>query len=277
MINERIEQLVERVADHIWPQRMECDAMDLNGLATSLGAVKIVYRFVQVHGFTEWTRWGPVVVTSMARTDGRRRSTLAHECAHLLFDPVVSPAGLSRWGQENVDVFRKRSECILGDDLKSSVSLAISEGVETLCDRLSFELLFPRRRAEKYAMASLGLDELREISECGRISLAVSVTALNRFDANLSLLRLAKSTDGAWIVADAVSPRNQWRLGQPLPDESTRLLDALEPDVRCAQPLRMAVGRGALPLATEVRRSARTALALIKPDEGAAQTPIRRD
>ena len=263
MINERIELLVERVADRIAPARMDYDALDLNAIATSLGAVKVVYRFARVHGFTEWTRWGPVIVTSMARTDGRRRSTLAHECAHLLFDPIITPAGLNRWGQDNVDAFRRRSECILDDDLRSTVSAAVSEGIESLCDRLSFEMLFPRRRASRFVGSALGLDEVREISDSSRVSLAVSVTALNRFDANLSLLRLARTTDGTWIVADAVSPRSSWRLGQALTAECARRLEILEPGARCAESIPLSFESRTYPVSADVRRSAAAAVVLI--------------
>lgn len=264
MISERIDQLVERIADQIAPQRMDNQALDLNALATSLGALKVVYRFTRVHGLTEWTRWGPVIVTSMARTDGRRRSTLAHECAHLLFDPVISPAGLARWGQENVQMFRTRSELLLGDDLQSAALLAISGGVESLCDRVAFELLFPLRRARLYANRSIGLDELCDLTNSIRVSLAVSVMALNRFDANLSLLRLAKTTDGAWMLADAVSPRNQWRLGHCLAAESAQVLEAINPAAHGAETLRLCFGPERSEIEVEVRRGKTTAIALIK-------------
>lgn len=262
-MESRVGRLIERVADRIALDRMSTDAIDLNALASSLGAVKVVYRFVRVHGFTEWTRWGPIIVTSMARTDGRRRTTLAHECAHLLFDPVVSPAGLQRWGQENVENFRRRSEELLGDDLQSIVAFAVSHGVENLCDRLSFELLIPQRRALDFANSRIGLDRLCDIATASRTSLAVTVRALNRFDAAMTLVRITKSADGTWIVASVTSSDSYWRPGQSLSIRTCENIDSLNPDAEHSQLLPIQFGGCGQWLEVDIRRGRRDGLLLI--------------
>ena len=88
----------------------------------------------------------------------------------------------------------------------------------------------PKRRAATYANTQLGLYALCAISNRSRSSLAVTVAALNRFDANLSLLRLEKTLDGAWIVGNATSSHYRWRLGQTFSAQSTCYLEALAPD-----------------------------------------------
>jgi hypothetical protein len=80
------------------------------------------------------------------------------------------------------------------------------------------------------ANTQLGLYALCAISNQSRTSLAVTVAALNRFDAILSLLRLEKTLDGAWIVGNATSSPYRWRLGQTFSAQSTCYLEALALD-----------------------------------------------
>ena len=112
----------------------------------------------------------------------------------------------------------------------------------------------PKRRAATYANTQLGLYALCAISNRSRTSLAVTVAALNRFDANLSLLRLEKTLDGAWIVGNATSSHYRWRLGQTFSAQSTCYLEALAPDALESESVPLSVGSGEQWLHADVRR-----------------------
>ena len=113
----------------------------------------------------------------------------------------------------------------------------------------------PKRRAATYANTQLGLYALCAISNRSRTSLAVTVAALNRFDANLSLLRLEKTLDGAWIAGNATSSHYRWRLGQTFSAQSTCYLEALAPDALESESVPLSVGSGEQWRWTQLRKT----------------------
>lgn len=218
-----------RIADRLIPERRQLDAVDLNSVARRLGAKKVLYRQTPMHGYTQWTPSGPVVLISMARTDGRRRSNLAHECAHLLLDPVLAPESIARWGPVASDRHSKMSKEILAGDLSRMKQACEQKGIEAVCDQLAFELLIPKSAASCYATRIRDLNDLRAVSDSARVSLAVMVHAVNAFGANLSLIRIGRTYDGNWIVKDSTSAPPTWIEGEVLAPGSTAILDALQP------------------------------------------------
>lgn len=184
---------------------------DLNLLARELGASDVLYRTRIRHGYTEWTSRGPAIQVALSNTDGRRRATLAHECGHLLLDPLFNPASFQAAPVRDRERQVGLTELRLGQ-LASSVRRAVpSQDLEDMCNRLAVELLLPSRAMSGVVHSVANVEDLRRLARQRRVSLAMLVIRLNHFGGDHTLLQLEKTTLGAWLVSTAVGAPQPWR------------------------------------------------------------------
>lgn len=184
---------------------------DLNALARLLGARDILYRTRVHHGYTEWTSRGPTIQIAIANTDGRRRATLAHECGHLLLDPLFNPPAFQRAPFSGQVRQRHHTHTMLGP-----VALAVQRGaphldLEDLCDDVAIELLLPAALMPGLQQRVQSVDDLRQLANERRVSLAMLVIRLNEFGSGHALLHLQRARSGTWLVSTAIGVPQAWR------------------------------------------------------------------
>lgn len=184
---------------------------DVNQLARTLGACDVLYRTTIRHGYTEWTSRGPAIQIALSNTDGRRRSTLAHECGHLVLDPFFGPPSF----RNALDDSRRRQR-LLATQVLGDLSGALDEArdgcdLEVLCDRLAVELLLPAEFAPRLVGAVDSLADLRRVATALRVSLAMLVIRLNEFGGRHALLHLERTAGGSWLVSTAIGVPEAWR------------------------------------------------------------------
>lgn len=196
---------ISELCDRLVPDRHAYDAIDLTMLAKTLGVIDVLYKASRIHGYTVWAERGPTLFLAMAKTEGRRRATLAHECAHLVLNPALRP-------DENMDATtRRRSLDILGGDLERFRTAAASLGVERLCDRIAYEMLLPRARAQDLVVSTA--EDVRELASRFRVSLALVVNEAHKAGTAVSLLRLSRAWDSSWVVVDTAGVPSRWTVG----------------------------------------------------------------
>lgn len=205
--------VIARLCDRLVPNRRDQDAVDLTALAKHLGVVDLLYKASRIHGYTVWADRGPTLFLAMAKTEGRRRATLAHECAHLVLNPTLQPDA-----RMDLDT-RLRSRQFLGDDLDSFQAAATLLGLERLCDRIAFELLVPQARASQLRSLRTA-EDVRNMASLLHVSLALVVNEANKAGVPISLLRLARAWDSSWIVVDTAGVPSRWEVGSYC-DETT--------------------------------------------------------
>lgn len=215
-----LSSVIASLCDRLVPGRHRHDAIDLTALAKDLGVVDVLYKASRIHGYTTWSERGPTLFLAMAKTEGRRRATLAHECAHLVLNPALAP------DRETRDDTRRRSREILGDDLASLRAAASTLGMERLCDRIAFELLLPRAKARD--LASLGtVDDVRRFASRFRVSLALVVNEAHKSGVSISMLRLTRAWDSTWIVVDTAGDPGRWKVGSTCDEATNTTLSTL--------------------------------------------------
>jgi Zn-dependent peptidase ImmA (M78 family) len=207
-----------KILDALLPHRHEKPAVELNGLAKTLGAVDILYKAQRFHGYTDWTARGPIIHLSQARSDGRRRFTLAHECGHLIFDPARS-ATPDRVPKLVRDVQGK------ANDLRRQYD------VERLCDLFATELLLPHDEMSAISRNCRSLEDLLRVADGYRVSLAMATFRLNAYNSDLAVLRLRRGARGNWVLVDRVALPARVAHLRGLPAESLKELDCLSPGV----------------------------------------------
>lgn len=200
---------IQRLVDRIAPDAATVDAVNLNDVAKQLGAADILYRTRALDGYTQWSARGPVIQVAMSRSDGRRRATLAHECAHLILDPVVESEAFQEFPDYLAADQRLLAERLLGPDVGTVRALVRRFGLERTCDLASFELLLPRSRMSEVVAQVVGLETLREAAVKHRVSMTMLVYRINECEGDISLLRLQRNRSGTWLVPTmAGAPRS---------------------------------------------------------------------
>jgi Zn-dependent peptidase ImmA (M78 family) len=229
---------IARLWDRLVPDRLAQDAIDLTEVAKTLGVVDVLYKASRIHGYTTWNSRGATLVLAMARTEGRRRTTLAHECAHLLLNPAFQPdASID-------DRSRRRASEMLGGDVTHLRDAVDRFGIERVCDRLAFELLLPRARVRDLDLESISTATgVQGLAARFRVSLALLANQANKAGLRVQLLRLTEAWDGVWIVIDTAGATTHWRVGEGVDLTTSRRLASLS--------------NGAGPMAVELSPSAR--------------------
>lgn len=204
--------LIATIAERMVPAHQANLPLDLNALARSLGARDVLYRSSNLQGYTEWSANGPIVRLSVGRSDGRRRFVLAHECAHLALDPVITPPSFDAAAAPTHSEFARAAEDRLGDLSEYAKSIAEESGIERFCDKVAAELLLPAREIPGILSRIRGIGSLQKVSDEYRVSLSMLVTRLNEFAADeICLLRLEETNDGSWIALSAIGAPAGWR------------------------------------------------------------------
>jgi Zn-dependent peptidase ImmA (M78 family) len=252
--------------------------VELNCLARRLGAQDVRYHAQTLHGFTQWTDDGPYIQLKLARSDGRRRFTLAHEIGHLLLDPILDPQRVKDAisaikplrGLERLAEF-------------SQYSGLTSPGIERLCDMFAAELLIPTFKVEEIREAGLTMSRLAAESARLRVSLSMLVSRLNSVRSDLCLLRAESNSLDKWIV--------NYKLGLPgdldghvaLTRSSSERLNKLEPGLHDRVDLSLLSFDSVVSLTGSVKLSrrnvtilaSRSALRRIKIDRNGATRPAQ--
>lgn len=250
-------------------------ATDLNALARSLGAIDVRYRSQLLHGYTEWSARGAIVQVALSRTDGRRRSTLAHECSHLVLDPLVAARAFAEFTPELANRHRESMLRLLGSDASVARKLASRYGVERLCDMLAVELLLPASTMERVGPSIEGLAQVAEASQRYRVSLAMLVVRMNEFDRPMALVRLARSSGGSWLGVSltGIPTDARRRIGRVVCSSTTKgSLDSLARGTHRVG-VTLCTDLGEVVVQAEVRVAGTSALLLTSPSE-VVQTPV---
>jgi Zn-dependent peptidase ImmA (M78 family) len=224
--------LIVRLADALIPQRDQRVVQELTGLARQLGAYDVVYRARTAHGFTEWNARGPRVVLGWADAEGRRRSLLAHECGHLLFDPLLKPESLEQIPESERDRWANAAAGLLECQPDALRKLFSAVQLEDLCDDFAYELVFPDRLAARLAPA---IDSIEVLSDCRsrmHVTMSVAVLKLNRFRAaegypEIGVLQARRSAGDYWMAASSCGFPASWRGRVVMTRESSRALDRM--------------------------------------------------
>lgn len=187
---------IRALISEIEPPFSSPGVVDLNALARHLGARDVRYGAQNLHGYTQWTERGPFIQLRLIRSDGRRRFTLAHECGHLLFDPVLAAdrviehCGEARLTFEAVERVRT---------YRDYAGLSYP-GLEQICDYFAAEMLLPLSAAAALRPSIDSIQALEAKAKEIRVSLSLLVTRLNAVRSGLMLLRLERSRSGKWVI-----------------------------------------------------------------------------
>jgi Zn-dependent peptidase ImmA (M78 family) len=213
---------ISAVCDRLLPDRLHYDAVDLLRLARDLGVVDVLYKASRIHGYTQWGERGATLFLAMAKTEGRRRSTFAHEIGHLLLNPVVAPDATI------AVTSRDRSRAILDSNVTAFEHAVRVLGIEKTCDLFAFELLLPRARARALDASELGVaTTLAARARSYRISISLLVNQASKAGVHTQLVRLARAWDGKWIAVDTAGTRGSWQTGSTADELSCEQLSAL--------------------------------------------------
>jgi hypothetical protein len=154
--------------------------------------------------------------------------TLAHEFAHVLFDPVFNPAALHSTIRDTFDERVALSQGIIAEDASVLDAVINRIGLEKLCDELAFELLFPAKWALKLASSATDLTSVVSVAHRFDVSLTLATIRLNEATGDRrSLLQLRPTCVGDWVVAETVRPPRGWSEGVRLSMESSRMIGSL--------------------------------------------------
>ena len=270
-VARRGQELLTRLANEVAPERALGLPTDLVTLARRLGAYDVVYRARSAHGFTEWTPKGPRVVLNWAESEGRRRTILAHECGHLLLDPIFKPDAL-----ELVPDYVKASLVTATDALATTsddlVELLGDTPLETLCDRLAYELVLPDAVASEAASRVRTIDDIGQFCNDWRVSMTVAVLALNRHRGSqsaprLGLLQARRAAGDYWMAGSSCGMPTTWRGRVVLAPESGRVIDAMRPDDRRVVRLRLSNGERQRDVVAQIAKYRERATVMVRADD----------
>lgn len=184
--------------------------INLNAVARQLGAKDVTYR-AQSQGHTNWATPGPKISLALTRSDGRRRATLAHECGHLILDPICHAPNFKNLSPIEQSNRRAWVENSLGVVVLRSLLSAVERlGLEEACDRLSHELLLPKVVAATIVEDWDGsATRLLEVAHEYRLSLSLLLIRLNEAGGEHAMLNARPNPRGEWVVVRAAGlPRS---------------------------------------------------------------------
>lgn len=268
---QRGQELLTRLANEIAPERAQGLPTDVVTLARKLGAYDVVYRARSAHGFTEWTPKGPRVVLNWAESEGRRRTILAHECGHLLLDPLFKPEALDLMPNDIKAslVTATSALAMTSDDL---LSLLGDTPLETLCDRLAYELVLPDAVASEAASRVQTIDEIGQFCNDWRVSMTVAILALNRHRGSksapkLGVLQARRTAGDYWMAASSCGMPTTWRGRVELAPESGRVVDAMRPDDRRVVQVRLSNGERQRDVIAQIAKHRERATVMVRADD----------
>lgn len=265
------DSLVE-LADRFAPQRRSQPVLDLPSLARELGAYDVVYRARTSQGFTEWTAKGPRIVLGWAETEGRRRVLLAHECGHLLLDPVLKEDALALIPEGRRQAMRSRAWLALRSGHEDLLGRYKSVSLEAICDDFAYELVLPDWVAARAAPTITSIDGLSHFRAVLRVSMAVAVLKLNRFKAQhgfprLGVLHARRAAGDYWMAASATGLPPRWRGRVALTGTSSRSLDQMSVGERRADRVELTNGETTASVAAEIVMHRERATILLNSDD----------
>lgn len=247
------------LADRVVPNRLAEKVVDLHALARKLGAYDVVYRARSVHGFTEWTPRGPRVVMGWGETEGRRRTLLAHECGHLIFDPVLKSEVLEEVSQLARKTLVGASMSWLAHRADSATAALGDLSLEAVCDDFAYELVFPDALAREWAAKVETIDSLARLRGLLKLSLPVALIKLNEFRSEqelpqLGVVRIRRSAGSYWMAASTAGLPPSWRGRVTLSRSSSRYVDTLSPGQRIVAHVELMNESRSVSVAAEVER-----------------------
>lgn len=185
--------------------------LDLNSLARRFGAQDVLYRAALMSGFTDWSGEEPIVQVGLSRSDGRRRATLAHECGHLLLDPILHTPPFQNAPENRTEAHRRRIKGLLGADIKAIRRALLAVDIETLCDLVAIELMLPASALEHLRAQVKDLPSLIATASNWRVSLSMLTNRLSDAGEDFALLRMVSTRNNSWVCASAAGLRERRR------------------------------------------------------------------
>ena len=263
--------LLTRIANAVAPERGRGVPTDVVSLARRLGAYDVVYRARSAHGFTEWTPKGPRVVLNWAESEGRRRTVLAHECGHLLFDPIFKPdvlAAMSDTAGQSITT----AASALGTTPNDVRKLLADTPLEAVCDSFAYELVLPDAVASQAASRVQTIDDIGQFCDDWRISMTVAVLALNRHRGSrsaprLGILQTRRTAGDYWMAGSTCGLPTQWRGRVVLTPESGRVIDAMRRDDRRVAHVQLSNGEGQREVVAQIAKYRERATVMVRADD----------
>lgn len=196
--------LVRQALRAVVPLELPRYPVNLNAVAKALGARDILYSS-RSDGFTLWDHRGATIHLAICKSDGRRRSTLAHECGHLFIDPIANTTSFQNAPERVRESFTSRVNEHLGGIGSRLQKLVNAMGVEPICDLVGRELMLPDERITHLASCWNGsITNLQALASDERVSLAMLTIAFNGNGAGRTLLSFRRTPRGEWLAIRAV-------------------------------------------------------------------------
>jgi Zn-dependent peptidase ImmA (M78 family) len=260
--------LIVKLVDALVPNRDVQRVVDIVQIAKSLGAYDVVHRARTAHGFTEWTARGPRVVLGWAETEGRRRALLAHECGHLLLDPLLKPDALELLSEEQGRAWQAVAPKLVGRSAEDIQNLFRSTSLERLCDDFAYELVFPDRVASQLASAVRDIEGLSDCRTSMHVTLGVAVLKLNQFRTCnglpiIGLIQTQRSAGRYWMASSSYGLPKVWRGRVVLTSPSSQMLDSFDPGSKNFAEIGLSNGETVVTVMAEIQKFREKATVMI--------------
>lgn len=205
-VTQSVRSAVRSALERMLPNRQLSSVLDLNGAAREFGAHDVLYG-ARTDGLTLWDERGATVHLALARSDGRRRATLAHECGHLLMDPIVrSVPFLNAPSSIQARYFEVLEDTLGGPAVRALRKFDLDLGHERLCDLFGNELILPEELVRSAGENWDGsIAQLREMSSQLRVSLSALIIALNRIGFRRTFFAFRRTALSDWLAVRVVA------------------------------------------------------------------------
>ena len=189
--------------------RPEFGPLNLDLLACRLGARDVTYRAAILAGFTDWSGDGPIIQIGLSRSEGRRRATLAHECGHLILDPILETPAYQCASSSLMATHEARIADLLAVEPSTIRRKIQSVNIETLCDKVAIEFMLPESVLSTLISQVRDLRTLLDAASRWRVSLAMLTNRLADVGEDYTLLRMVPTKAESWVCASASGLRTR--------------------------------------------------------------------
>lgn len=267
-VPSRVRELLVRLADAVVPEPRISGPADVVSLARALGAYDVVYRARSAHGFTEWTPRGPRVVLNWAESEGRRRTVLAHECGHLLFDSIYKPDAMNVLAPDVRRTLRSAVE-VLGSEVTDVLHSVDEIDLEPLCDAFAYELILPRVVASHAASKVRTIDDLSDFCDHWRVSMSVAVLGMNRHRGEpgtpkIGVLQTRRTAGNYWMAGSSCGLPQTWRGRVIFGPESGHLMEKMRINERRTEMVSLSNGDGERRVVAQIAKYRERATVMVR-------------
>lgn len=200
-VNLLARSAVRAAFERLLPWRSLTSPVELTTAAKDLGARDVLYG-ARTDGLTLWDERGATIHLALARSVGRRRATLAHECGHLMMDPLIRTSPFRNAPKDVQSRFSESLSQILGEPtIRALRNIDAAFGHERFCDFIGNELILPEELVRSVGEDWDGsISQLRQMSSRLRVSLTALTIALNQIGFRRTLIVFRRTSDGSWLA-----------------------------------------------------------------------------